>query len=140
MQRTWPSYPSDTVRSRATHTKSFESGARGTIASGTRFQVSLPTPFGVLGHAIVPEELGDLLPYFEEVYRAEIAAIASAIPPADLAIQWDLAIEIIGALLGRAPSLCERFPIEDLAKSIARMSESIPREAEIGIHFLLWQS
>ena len=46
---------------------------------------------------------------FEKSYYREIDAILGAIPHADLAIQWDLAIEIIGGMLGFAPGLPERF-------------------------------
>ncbi|HLI20784.1 MAG TPA: hypothetical protein VKV32_06690 [Stellaceae bacterium] len=109
--------------------------ADGKISLATRFQVSLPTPFGILGHAVIPEHVGALLPYFEKSYLAEVETFLAAIPHQDLAIQWDLAIEIIACLLAATPGLAERFSMADLVQSIARVSQPIPREVELGIHF-----
>ena len=47
--------------------------AAGKIAPGTRFQVSLPTPFATIGARIVPEQVQDVLPAFERHYFREVA-------------------------------------------------------------------
>jgi hypothetical protein len=67
--------------------------AAGVIAAGTRFQVSLPTPVAVLGSFVVPEDRSTFEPVYTAKLFAELDEILAAIPHADLAIQWDVAIE-----------------------------------------------
>ena len=75
----------------------------GKIAPGTRFQVSLPTPFGVLGVYVIPEDITRILPRFEEAYMREVDTILKSIPHDDLSMQWDIAVEIVGALEAHTP-------------------------------------
>ncbi|MEQ8698713.1 MAG: hypothetical protein RLT05_19425 [Bauldia litoralis] len=66
----------------------------GVIPGHVRFQVCLPLTFSALG-LFVPDE-DDLLkiaPGMTRALRAEVENIAAHIPPDELAIQWDLAIE-----------------------------------------------
>jgi hypothetical protein len=107
----------------------------GKIAAGTRFQVSLPTPFGVIGQFVVPEDVESVLPVFERDFLLEVNRIIAAIPAEDLAIQWDIAVEIINGLLGHRPGLKDRFSIGSLSGSIARASDRIPPNVELGLHF-----
>jgi hypothetical protein len=107
----------------------------GTIGPGTRFQVSLPTPFATIGARIVPEHVAAVLPIFEQHYFGELDRILAAIPAADLAIQWDIAVEIIQSLLGNRPGLKEYAPMEFLAAALARASGRVPADVELGLHF-----
>ena len=107
----------------------------GRIAPGTRFQVSLPTPFATVGTRIVPEQVQTVLPAFERHYLAEVDAIVRATPAAELAIQWDVAVEIIQALHGYRPGLREHAPMDFLAAAIARAVDRVPPEVQMGLHF-----
>jgi hypothetical protein len=111
------------------------SRAVGNIAPGTRFQVSLPTPFGVIGAYVLASEVKDILPRFEEHYFREVDAIAAGIPAEDLAIQWDIAVEIVAALLGAYPQLRDAVSMDFLAKAVARACDRVPRDVELGLHF-----
>ena len=107
----------------------------GLIAPGTRFQVSLPTPFATIGARIVPEQVPEVLPAFEAHFFGEVDAIVSAIPASDLAIQWDIAVEIVQALHGHRPGLQQHAPMPFLASAIARAADRIPDAVETGLHF-----
>jgi hypothetical protein len=112
-----------------------ERRASGKIASGTRFQVSLPTPFGIIGQFVVPEDVGTVLPVFEKYFLEEVATIVQGIPHQDLALQWDIAVEIINGLLGHRPGLVERYSLDYLAQAIARVTDAVPADVEVGLHF-----
>ena len=68
---------------------------RGAIAASTRFQVSLPTPTAVIGAFVVPQDVPKVLPAYEAAMIREVERISSAIPHRDLALQWDVCIEMI---------------------------------------------
>jgi hypothetical protein len=106
--------------------------AAGAIPAATRFQVSLPTPFAFAESFFVRESVRAVWPAFERRLFEEIAQIAAAIPHRDLAIQWDVAIEIV--LVLEVPGATEQFPLEELAASIARGCDRVPAEAEVGVH------
>ena len=106
----------------------------GALAPGTKFQVSLPTPFATIGARVVPEQVPVLLPAFERHYFKEVEAIAAAIPADDLAIQWDVAVEIIQSLEGNRPGLQEHAPLSFLAAALARAVACVPAHVECGIH------
>ncbi len=122
---------SATTRSRRSSYAAFQ-GRRdaGKIAPGTRFQVSLPTPFATIGARIVPEQVSEVLPAFEQHYFREVATIAHEIPHSDLAIQWDIAVEIIQALLGNRPGLTTTRAHGFLCPlALARAVGSVPADA-----------
>ena len=58
-----------------------------------------------------------------------------AIPASDLAIQWDIAVEIVAALLGQYPALRDRLSIHCLSEAIARACDRVPDNVELGLHF-----
>ena len=114
--------------------------AEGVISEGTRFQVSLPTPLAPLSTFVHP----DARPLLERAYTSalvdEINEITSQIPAADLAIQFDLAIEFsyIETAAGREvaiPSHAWFEPLLDgLVTRAAAVIESVPAEVEVGLH------
>jgi hypothetical protein len=107
--------------------------AAGTIAPGTRFQISLPTAFGVMGHCIDMDVVRDVLPHYERQLFAEINALARAIPPRDLAVQWDIAVEITQALDNPGGTATD-FTAPELATAVARALDCLPDEVEGGLH------
>ena len=69
--------------------------ARGDIAQGSRFQVCLPTPAAVISAFVVPPDIMKGLPAYTQATRREVKHICELIPHADLALQWDVCIEMI---------------------------------------------
>jgi hypothetical protein len=114
--------------------KSYEDFKRlgGKIPAGTRFQVSLPTPIAVVMSFCVPEAIGLVWPKYEERINQEVAEIVRTIPHPDLSIQWDIAVEICFVL--EVPEMAKVIPMEALVASIARISQPVPADVELGLH------
>jgi hypothetical protein len=106
--------------------------AEGRIPGGVRFQVSLPTSFAVAMQFIEPEFVGSVWPRYEARLSNEIAEIVNAIPHRDLAIQWDICVEIVVVL--ENPTMATQIPVERLTASIARLSQLVPVDVELGLH------
>ncbi|WP_082518817.1 hypothetical protein [Leifsonia sp. Leaf336] len=109
----------------------------GVIAPGTRFQVSLPTPAAVIGAFVVPEDRAAVEPAYERALFAELARILDGIPHADLAIQWDTAVEF-ALLEGRIePWFAEAGSDQVLDGVVARavrQAAAVPDDVEVGYH------
>ncbi len=106
----------------------------GHIADGVRFQVSLPTPWAVVMPFCVQPDAQQILPAYEDAMLREVARICAAIPHRDLAIQWDVCIEML-AWDGRwasAPS----FPgmADIFAGKFATLASAVPPEVDLGFH------
>src|SRR5262249_999908 len=67
---------------------------RGVIARGVRFQVSLPTALALVIAFIAPDDQRALGPRIEAALHQEIEDIAAVVPLDELAVQWDVAVEI----------------------------------------------
>ena len=106
--------------------------SEGKIRAGTRFQVSLPTPIAVVMTFSDPQAIQQIWPIYEQRLNEEVAEMAKAIPPRDLAIQWDIAAEICFVL--ENPEMAKVIPMAVLVAAIARVSEHVPTEAELGLH------
>ena len=104
----------------------------GKFPPATRLQVSLPTPIAVVLSFCEPSAVQAVWPVYEARLNREIDEIAKAIPHRDLAIQWDIAAEICFVL--ENPELVKVIPMEPLVASIARASEHVPPDAELGLH------
>src|SRR5215510_5635193 len=74
--------------------------AEGVIASGVRFQVSLPLTESATRFFLTnARDYDHMRAAYEEAMGREIAQIATAIPASDLAIQWDICIEVLALAL-----------------------------------------
>src|ERR1700687_366206 len=98
----------------------------GKIPSNVRFQVSLPTPWAVVMPFCRQPDAQQIVPAYEQAMLREVTRICKAIPPEDLAIQWDVCIEML-AWDGRwqnAPA----FPgMEQVfAGNFARLAAAVP--------------
>jgi hypothetical protein len=105
----------------------------GVIAAGTRFQVSLPTPAGVVGPFIVAEDRAAVEPAYEQALFGELRRILDGIPHEDLAIQWDTAVEF-ALLEGRMPSWFGDDVLAGVIERAARQAAAVPAEVEVGYH------
>jgi hypothetical protein len=106
----------------------------GVIAPGLRFQVGLPFPASALNgfKANFAADYPIAERGFEDLVARELPRLTSAIPPADLAIQWDLAYEVLdleGVLAWTTDGAWERF-----AGPVARLTRRIPEDVLLGYH------
>jgi len=99
-----------------------------------RFQVSLPTPWGVINPFVQQPDAQQVYPAYERAMLREVERICNAIPHDDLAIQWDVCIEMI-AWDGRWPTN-PPFPgmREMFASIFARLGAAVPADVELGFH------
>lgn len=105
---------------------------QGKIPAATRFQVSLPTPFGIVFGLFPDADLATIWRLYEKRMLAEIAAIAEAVPARELALQWDIAVETIAVL--ENPNNVSGIAAETVARSLAQLSDRIPTAIELGLH------
>jgi hypothetical protein len=108
--------------------------AAGQIPGDVRFQVCLPTPWAVIMPFCQQPDAQQIYPAYEAAMLREVERLARAIPHADLAIQWDVCIEMV-AWDGRRPS-SGAFPgMEDVfAANFARLANVVPIDVELGFH------
>ncbi|WP_250004965.1 hypothetical protein [Actinoplanes sp. M2I2] len=113
----------------------------GLIKQDVRFQVSLPTPRATMG-GLLPDEADQqvLEPLYREALIRELHEIADRIPHAELAIQWDVALEFaamegVALLSGNAPPRAGRTPVSEVATSLSALADVVPPNVELGFHF-----
>jgi hypothetical protein len=103
----------------------------GAIGQATKFQVAIPTPMAVVGYYVQPEDRAALMQPYEDRLRVEIENITRIVPPDELAIQWDVAVEIalLEGAFGPQP-----LPDEVILDEIVRLSTLVPEGVELGYH------
>jgi len=108
--------------------------ADGVIPAGLRFQIGLPFPASALNG--FKEDFAADYPVaeraFEDLVARELARLTAAIPPSDLAVQWDVCYEVLdieGVLAWTAPGAWERF-----TGPVGRLTRLIPDEVLVGYH------
>lgn len=109
--------------------------AEGVIASDVRFQVSLPTPIAVVA-AFVGAHQAQLEAAYEARLLIELDEILAAIPAADLAIQWDTAVEF-AVFEGVFPAwFGTDYPSRraEAVTRLVRLGDAVPGEVELGYH------
>jgi hypothetical protein len=106
----------------------------GVIPPHIRFQVSLPFPSSAL-NALKADFIHDYAiagPAFEDLVIHELNRLTSAIPPNDLAIQWDVCYEvqdIEGVVAWMGKGAWERF-----TGPVSRLARAVPDEVLMGYH------
>ena len=116
---------------------SYESFSRlreaGVIAADVRFQFCLPTPLAVVGAFVVAEDQASFYDVYEPAVLQELAAVCEVVPAADLAVQWDVAIET--AMLERKmPHWFGDDVFADIVGLLAGLGDAVPTDAELGFH------
>ncbi len=110
----------------------------GVVAAGTRFQVSLPTPLGVVGSLVFAADRAAFEPVYETALAAELDQILASIPHSELAIQWDAALEfaILEGVGGSAQARFEWFGDvwAGTSERLARQIDRVPVDVEVGVH------
>ena len=108
--------------------------ADGVIPGHLRFQVGLPFPASAL-NAFKADFAADYpvaARAFEDLVGRELTRLTAAIPPEDLAIQWDMAYEtqdLEGVLAWTPEGAWERF-----AGPVTRLTRLIPEQTLVGYH------
>ena len=111
-------------------------GAResGHIPATVRFQVSLPTPLAVVMPFCRQPDAQQIVPAYERAMQREVERICAAIPHRDLAIQWDVCIEMI-QWDGRVPTMPPFPGMEQVfAGNFKRLAAMVPADVELGFH------
>ena len=108
--------------------------ADGVIPAGLRFQVGLPFPSSALSgfKADIAADYPVAARAYEDLVARELTRLTAAIPPNELAIQWDLAYEtqdLEGVLAWMPEGAWERF-----AGPVTRLTRLIPEEVLVGYH------
>jgi hypothetical protein len=117
---------------RASYALFSEMKRAGQIPPHTRFQVSLPTPLAPIAMFVVPQNLFDVYPRYLEALLGELREITSFIPHHELAIQWDVAVEI-GLWEGLFPPPPGDWK-ELLLQQLAHIGNQVPSEVKLGYH------
>jgi hypothetical protein len=109
--------------------------ADGVIPAGLRFQVGLPFPASALNgfKADFAADYPIAERGFEDLVARELVRLTDAVPPDDLAIQWDMAYEtqdLEGVLAWTPEGAWERF-----AGPVTRLTRLIPEDVLVGYHF-----
>jgi hypothetical protein len=106
----------------------------GVVPAAVRFQVSVPTPFAVVVAWATPESQPHLWEPFKQALFREVAAIQVAIPAEDLAIQWDVAVEV-GVLEGVFKPIPELASFDRIVAELVACIETVRPPAQRGLHF-----
>ena len=117
-------------------TASYEVFARlkteGVIPPAIRFQVSIPTPVAVINSFVVREAAAAVEPAYERAIKAEIEKIVAAILNDQLAIQWDVCVEVVG-YDGGYPLFFDDV-LENALERLCRLAGYVPEPVELGVH------
>lgn len=103
------------------------------LPPGMRFQVSMPTPLGACATFFDQSRDRELIcRAYEPALLREVSEICGNIPADDLAIQWDVCIEILE--IAAPVSFLPDDPWPRAAAQFARIAELIPAPVLLGYH------
>ena len=105
----------------------------GVIADEVRFLVALPTPLSVVT-SLVADDHAALERLYEARMMDELRQIIAAIPPGDLAVQWDALVET-RLLEDGAATLWPYGDKREINGRLVRLVDQVRDTAEVGIHF-----
>ena len=106
----------------------------GQIPSGVKFQVALPTPWAVIMPFVQQPDAQQVYPAYEAAMLREVQRVCDWIPHKDLAVQWDVCIEMV-QWDGRRES-SPPFPgMEQVfSETFGRLGGAVPNDVELGFH------
>ncbi|MBX5487265.1 MAG: hypothetical protein DIU75_018605 [Mycolicibacterium hassiacum] len=103
----------------------------GVLAEDSRFLVSIPTPFNAVNSFVHFDSQVEVGYAYEQRLRESVEALQEAIPPRDLAVQWDLPTEL-ATIEGWFDNPYGGF--EPIFAATARLASWIDDEAELTFH------
>jgi hypothetical protein len=111
-----------------------EARKAGRLPPDVRFQVSLPTPWAVVAAYCQQPDAQMVYPAYERAMIEEVQRICKTIPHHDLAVQWDVCVEMLAWDGGwqnqpRFPGMEQFF-----ADTFARLGNAVPADVELGFH------
>ncbi len=109
----------------------------GVIPAGVRFQVCLPLTYSAIGLFFPdPADHPKIVPGVTAAFRAEVTKMVELIPPAELAIQWDLAVEnrLVDTALAQEGQAAAEALAARLAAPAAEIASHIPQTVALGYH------
>jgi hypothetical protein len=107
----------------------------GVLPAAMRFQVSLPTPLAPITQFVSRRDQAAVEPAYERQMLRELDEICTAIPHDELAIQWDVAIEMgIWERLGGLFEIWFDDVESEIVTRLARLAEATPADVEVGFH------
>jgi hypothetical protein len=107
--------------------------SEGTLPPELKFQVSVPTAYASVVAWIREEDQRRFFDVYERAIAAEVRDIAAAVPPGDLVIQWDVAVEI-GALSDAFAAGGELAEKTFLQRALEMPGSGVER----GMHLCAW--
>lgn len=114
----------------ATYATSYETfrelRSAGVVPAEVRFQVEYPTPLAV-ARLFHPADRERILPSYERALLADLDTLLATVPPDDLAVQWDAAVETV--TVDTTPDL-----LDELAGALAGLVDRVPDEVPAGLH------
>ena len=112
----------------------FESLRRkGEIPEDVLFQVGLPTPFSVSLFYLERDSRLTFEAAYERALSNELARMLERIPAEDLSIQWETVGEF-GFLEGLMDYPVDGDPVDAITSRVARLVDSVPEPADVGLH------
>jgi hypothetical protein len=110
----------------------------GVVPEAVRFQVSLPTPFAGNRAWIHPSARDVLRPAFDRAMCRALAEMLDEIPQGELAIQWDVCLEL-GYWERPYAHFDDEDPVDDatqarVVREVAGLADLVPEDVELGYH------
>lgn len=102
------------------------------IPAGLRFQVQYPTPQASISAWVVAEQADELLGSYEQALFADLDRFLGAVPHDQVAVQWDVAVEI--GILERGFTGAGPQAFESIVARLARCLDHVPDDVPAGMH------
>ncbi|KAB8275385.1 hypothetical protein BDV30DRAFT_247606 [Aspergillus minisclerotigenes] len=110
---------------------------KGAIPQGVMFQVSLPSPLNSVKAHVKADFQPQLEPLYEHRILESLATIIEGIPAEDLAIQWDICLEILVLEHERPDALSKAHfapVLEGIVTRMQRLCKAVPSGIPLGLH------
>jgi hypothetical protein len=104
----------------------------GKIGKETRMLVAFPTPMAPVAFFVEPDQLFNVLPAYAKTMIGELKHITEKIPHAELAIQWDVALEFAlwEGLFPPPPGDWKSTILDQLSQ----LGDAVPAGVHLGYH------
>jgi hypothetical protein len=110
-----------------------EMKASGAFAPSARFEIAMATPFATLCSFIESASRDALEPTVTEAFRTEVERLLVELPHDEIAVQWDVATELI--LLEGAEPVHLAEPHAEIVDRLVAIGGWIPDDVPLGYHF-----
>ena len=104
----------------------------GRLPAEAKFQVSLPTPFAIVGQYLVADSHAAVEPGYRARLFHELAEILDHIPRDQLALQWDVAVEF-SVIEGLRPVAFDDIH-QGIVDRLIDACDQVPDGIEMGLH------